>query len=262
MQLIDTHAHLNYKAFNKDRSEVIQRCIDNNVQVLNASSQLSTSQQAVEIARAHPGQMFASVGFHPIHLDKKDYSIEDYQELITNNPEQIVAVGEIGLDYYHLESDNIDELKKRQKENFLTQLNLAQDNKLPTIIHCRDAYEDTLDILEGFSSKQEGVMHCYLGGRDIARRLISLGFYLGFTGIITFTNDEELLSVIKEVPLAKILIETDSPYLAPQPVRGKRNEPVYVKHVAEKIAQIKNTSIEEVAVTTSENARQLFRLNF
>ncbi|MDD5342331.1 MAG: TatD family hydrolase [Patescibacteria group bacterium] len=261
--MIDSHAHLNYKAFQKDRNEVIQRCLDQDLSVINPGSQLDTSQLAVELAEQHPGQLFAAVGFHPIHSAKMKFELEDFRHLIKEHPSSIKAIGEIGLDYYHLEAESqeeIDAIKNHQKEILQSQINLAKEHGLPIIMHCRDAYTDLIDQIEK-GELPAGVVHCFLGNREIAQKFLKLGFYLGFTGIITFTKDQDLIGVIKEIPLDKVLIETDSPYLAPVPYRGQRNEPLYVRYVAEKIAQIKNLAFEEVVEATTNNAKRLFRLD-
>jgi len=203
--------------------------------------------------------------------------LEELRKLARHS--KVVAIGEIGLDYFHLDSDNRDirdipdnetkQLKIRQKELFIAQLELAEELQLPVIIHCRDAYEDLLEILKGFDLR--GVIHCFCGNRRQAKQFLDLGFYISFTGNITYSkkDDAEIFQVIKEVPLERIMIETDCPFLAPAsdcpiqdgpaPMRGKRNEPLFVKYVAEKIAEIKKISLEEVEIATDENAGKLFK---
>ncbi len=256
--IVDSHAHINFKAYDKDRLEVIKRCLNNEVKVINVGSQLSTSRLAVEIAQAHTGDMFAAVGFHPVHLMEQNYEETEFQKLIDRAGENIVAVGEIGLDYYRINASNIEVVKQNQKQLFRRQYNQALKNKLPAILHCRDAYSDLIEECSQYGNNQSGVVHCFLGDIDIADAFMNLGFYLGFTGIITFSDDPKLLEVIQKVSLDRMLIETDSPYLTPVPFRGQRNEPLYVKYVAQTIAEIKGLTVKEVVATTARNAGRLF----
>ncbi len=261
--LVDSHAHLNFKAYNKDRSDVITRCLQNNMKVINVGSQLPTSQKAVELALQNPDAMYAAVGFHPVHSEKIEYDLAAFRDLIEKNRKAIVAVGEIGLDYYRLEANTEEDeqkIKEDQKELFKIQYQLAQDNNLPVIVHCRDAYDDLINLCQEISDQHIGVVHCFLGDVAIADKFLQQGFLLGFTGIITFGDDEKLKEVIEHVPLKKMLIETDAPYLSPVPFRGKRNEPLFVQYVAEKIAEIKGISKDKVVEQTAGNASQLFQL--
>lgn len=287
---IDTHAHINFNAFKDDGDKVIKRALENNTWVINVGSQYSSSKRAVEYAEKYPEGVYAAVGLHPMHLEnlrvdlleeegfesrKEDLDINRYREL-AKNP-KVIAIGEIGLDYYHPkegtpglpssederkgkeEKELILKVRNNQKKVLVDQLKLTAEIKKPVIIHCREAHDDMTEILK--KEKQDnpnltGVLHCFSGNLEEAKRYIDLGFFISFTGLITFVNKWD--EVIKNIDLDKIMVETDCPYLTPIPFRGQRNEPLYVKHVAEKIAEIKGTKIEEVAEQTTKNARKLF----
>lgn len=270
--MIDSHCHLDFKEFDRDREEAIKRFFDlGGEKMINVGCDLASSERSVDLASKHKN-IFASVGVHPHDAEKLDELVlGKLEELIANK--KVVAVGEIGLDYFRPESSRSP--KEKQIEAFKMQLDLAKKHNKPVIIHCRDAYVEMLEILKSRQSeKLRGVMHCFLGSWPIAEELLNLGFYLGFTGAITYQkksafvsapvtpkfklDEPEIFNVIKNTPLDRILIETDCPYLAPMPHRGERNEPSFVKHVAEKIAEIKGTSIEKTEKATSENAGKLF----
>jgi TatD DNase family protein len=278
--LIDTHAHVNFQAFSADRNEVVKRTLAAGCWLINVGSNFATSTRAVEMAGEHPSGVFAAIGLHPGHLEEgtideaeadvrsseEKFDPKNYRVLAGNK--KVVAIGETGLDYYRLSEKYkpIEEIKDKQKKVFSEHLELAKELDLPLILHCRgskenptDAYEEMLQILEK-SGEVRGVIHCFGGNFRQASRFIELGFYVGFTGIITFPKTEELKNIAKSLPLDKILIETDCPYLAPEPYRGKRNEPLYVEWVARKIAELKNISYEEVAEITSKTAKKLFKI--
>lgn len=273
--LVDTHAHLNFSAFKDDADEAVKRALKENIWVINVGSQYSTSERAVLMAEKYSQGVYAAVGIHPIHLselifkDKVDKdeevefhpSVEEFDEekyLELAKSKKVVAVGEIGLDYFH-NSEN----KEKQKEVFSVQIDMAQKLDLPIIIHCRKAHDDVIEILRNkkklFGEKLRGVVHCF-SGRFAQAKIYTeeLGFYLGFNGIITF--DRSYDKVVREIELKYILIETDCPYLTPIPFRGKRNEPLYVEYVAEKIAEIGEISYDVVREETTLNARQLFSI--
>jgi len=280
--MIDTHSHLNFQAFKNDYREVIKRSFDNGIKtVVNVGSNFFTSQRAIEIAKEFPG-CYAAVGLHPIHVKDEEFRAVDYHSLIRPNVGVIKAVGEIGLDYFHQPVD-----KNLQKEVFLKHIELASKFDLPVILHCRgdqknpkDAYQDLLEILQTHfprqsafknirvnpcsnphSSAPNGVIHCFSSNWQIAQQFLNIKFLIGFTGVITFSNaGSDLLEVVAKTPLDKILIETDCPFLAPQPVRGQRCEPWHVKFTAEKIAEIKGISVEQVVQTTATNAKRLFKI--
>ena len=247
--LIDTHAHLNFKAFKDDTDEVIKRTLENNVWLINIGSQYATSKKAVEIAERYPRGVYASIGLHPIHA-RDGFEYQKYREMAKSS--SVIAVGEIGLDY----KPEYAGFKEKQKQVFLEQMDFAKELDLPIIFHCRMAHQDLIEVLK-FSpgrSKPRGVVHCFTGNRQQAEKYLETGFYLGFNGIIFKLNLDE---TIKKIPLDRILIETDCPYLTPPPMIG-RNEPIFMKYVIEKIAQIKGVSYREIAEITTKNAKKLF----
>jgi len=251
--MIDTHAHVNFSAYKQDADEVIRRSLNNNTWLINVGSQYSTSKKAVELANEYKEGVYAAVGLHPIHAqDGFDY--EKYKQLAQSPG--VKAIGETGLDY----KKEYVSFGQEQKQIFLQQLNLAREVNLPIIFHCRMAHDDLINILNSqfiiHNSKLEGVVHCFTGNWTQAEKYLAMGFYLGFNGIIFKLNLDE---IIKKTPLDKILIETDCPYLTPPEIEG-RNEPIYVKYVAERIAEIKNITFEEVVRVTTENARKLFKI--
>ncbi|KKS90305.1 MAG: Hydrolase, TatD family [Parcubacteria group bacterium GW2011_GWF2_43_11] len=253
--LFDTHAHLNFNAYKEDSLEVLQRSLDNGVWMINVGSQYSTSKRAVEMAEKHEKGVWAAVGLHPIHVREEEFDYEKYKELAKSK--KVVAVGEVGLDYkpeYALS-------KEKQKIVLAQQLKLAEELDLPVIFHCRMAHDDLIKILSENGSRIRGVVHCFTGSWKQAQEYLGMGLYLGFNGIIFKLNLEE---VIKKTPLEKILIETDCPYLTPLPAvalaKAGRNEPLFVKHVAEKIAKVKELSYKEISRITTENAKKLFKI--
>lgn len=252
MKIIDTHAHLNFKAYEKDRDEVIKRALKNGIWMINVGADFETSKKAVELAREYPQGIFAAVGFHPSSVKGEEFSYEKYKELALN--EKVVAIGEIGLDYYRIKDNDL-KIKEKQKEIFIKQIELALEMDKPLIIHCRDAHKDVLEIL---NSKLKGVIHCFSGNYKQARQYRQMGFKIAFNGIITFSRDYD--KVILDTPIEDILLETDCPYLAPVPFRGQRNEPLYVMEVAKKLAELKNLSFEEISERTATNAIEVFRL--
>jgi TatD DNase family protein len=273
--LIDSHVHLGFEAFCDDWQEVLGEALEKKIWVVNVGAGFDTSRKAVEIAQGYSSGVYAAVGTHPIHVLEEDFSQEIFWDLATNN-ERVVAIGETGLDYFHLLSDqgklaktvSPKKVKEKQKKVLRGHLELARITNKPLIFHCRhfknwDAHLDFLKVLEDFSIERHdfilrGVMHCYTGNLSLAQAYLKLGLYLGFTGIITFSSDLE--EVIRETPLERILVETDCPYLSPDPKRGERNVPINVRYVASKIAEIKGVSLEEVAKVTTRNAFDLFDL--
>ena len=267
--LVDSHAHLNFQAFSDDLSAVIDRCHQVPMKVINVGARYDSSKRAVELADAK--NFYAALALHPIHVYDEEFAVDKFQELIDKNKGKIVAIGETGLDYWHLQeiidkgAKSIEAIKQKQEAVFRAHIKLARDNDLPLIIHCRfsedepRAYDDVYKIL-----KQEGigrgVIHCYVGDLAGAKKFVDLGFYLGFNGIITFDKTDDLREIVKWVPLEQMLIETDCPWLTPVPFRGKRNEPAYVRYVAQKIASLRGMSEEEIIEVTGNNAIKLFNL--
>lgn len=281
---IDTHAHINFSAFKEDASEVIKRSLDSYTWMILVGSEIKTTKRALEYANKYEKGVYATAGLHPIHIDNsfissneennnysfagsgEEFNYETYENIA--KLEKIVAIGETGLDYYHLDKDkDIEKIKNKQKEVFIKQLLLARNLNLPVIIHCRQAHDDMVKILEDFKkenshlfldNKPWGVMHCFSGDEDLAWKYFSLGLLISFTGLITFSQNWD--SLIRKVPLDKIMIETDAPYMTPEPYRGKRNEPMLVQYVANRIAEIRSVPLERIAEVTTNNARNLFSI--
>jgi len=258
--LIDTHSHLNFPDYDKDRSEVVKESLANNVWLINVGCDKKTSEEVARLAQEYGEGVFASVGLHP-HNIEEGFNSEEYRALINQNS-KVVAIGEAGLDYRNKRQVTSDKDKELQKEIFKKQIELALELNKPLIIHCSKAHNETLDILVSYSmshvSRLRGVAHSFLGNYKQARRYREMGFKLGFNGIITYARDYD--KVILDTPLEDILIETDCPYLAPAPHRGQRNEPLYVIEVAKKLAEIKQISYERLVEKTTKNAREIFRL--
>ena len=251
---IDTHAHLYDERYDDDRAEMIARAAEAGVtQIISMGDTMAASAQVVADAEQYP-TVYAAVGVHPESACVLT-DAERAQLLTWAKHPKVVAIGEIGLDYYW-EKDP--KARALQRELFVTQLNLARAAGLPVCIHDREAHGDTLAILQAVGRDLTGVLHCYSGSLEPARELWKLGYYIGIDGPLTFKNAGKLPAIVREAPQDKLLIETDSPYLAPVPKRGKRNEPAYVTFVAAKIAELRGESVEEVARYTTENARRLY----
>jgi len=283
MRFIDTHAHLNFAAFRNDAPEVIKNILDNGIWVINIGTNYQTSKRAVEIAQKYNKGVWAGVGLHPVNLDtglvkkksdadeiedktrEKDFDYEQYKELAKN--EKVVAIGEVGLDYYWKpKTTRKKELfKQKQKDLLLKQLKLAKELELPVVFHCRMAHQDLYEILKlktkNQKSKLKGVMHGFVGTTEQLEKYLKLGLYIGFNGII-FKQIQGINFVenIRNTPLDRILLETDCPYLTPPDFQEKKNNPLAVKIIAEYIARVKNIPFEEIAEAASENAKRLFRL--
>ena len=250
--LTDTHCHLFYKELKNDLDAIISRAIDMKVtRFICVGTNIEDSKECLSISENNDN-IFASVGVHPDYEDINEPSVDQLVSLSKNT--NVVAIGETGLDYFRLKGD-----LSWQRERFRVHIRSAIKSGLPLIIHTRSAQDDTISIMkEEGADIAGGVMHCFTESYDMAKKAIDQNFYISFSGIITFKNAQDLRETVKKVPMNRILIETDSPYLAPVPNRGKTNEPSNVLFVAEKIAEIKNLSIEEVAATTTENFKKLF----
>lgn len=255
--LIDSHAHIQGKEFASDLAQVVERASLAGVKkiiVVGGAGDLSSNVEALELAKSFPG-LFATVGMHP--HDAKDVSEPDLVQLkeLMRDP-KVVAVGETGLDFYYDHSP-----RRTQMELFSRFIQLARESGLPLVVHSRESDREVAGLLrvEG-KGDLRGVIHCFTGDYNSAREFLDLGFYISFTGIITFKNADPLRDVVRRLPLERILIETDSPYLAPLPHKGKRNEPAFVRLVAETVAQIKGLKLEEVAQATTRNAQELFAI--
>ena len=245
--MIDTHAHI-LSEYYDDIDETVKLLKDKNVlYVLNAASNIKEAKEVIDLSKKYNNYLLAVIGIHPESIEEND-KLDELEELIKNN--KIYAIGEVGLDYYWVK-DN----KEKQKELFIKQIKLANKNNLPVVVHSRDAIQDTFDILKEYKTK--GVLHSFSGSVEMAREFIKLGYKLGIGGVLTFKNSK-LYEVIEKIDLDNIVLETDSPYLTPEPFRGKKNNPSNVYYVAKKIAEIKGISIEEVLEITTKNAIQLF----
>lgn len=257
--MIDTHAHIDFPDFDSNRNEIIQRFInEGGEKIINVGCDMSSSQRCTELAKEND-IVFAAVGIHP--HDAGNATIENLkilEELLLEH--KTVAVGEIGMDFFKVPNYPA----KIQEEAFRLQLELAENHKKPIIIHCREAYMEVLEILKSYkTSNWQGVLHCFTAGPEIAEKFLELGFHIGFTGVITYykknsQNESFLFDTLKNMPLEKILVETDAPYLAPVPNRGQLNEPVFVKYVIQKIAEVREMREMEIELITSSNARKLF----
>jgi TatD DNase family protein len=251
--LFDTHAHYYDEQFQQDLPEVISRAIQNGVgYILTASSDIASSVENISLAQKY-SIFYAAVGVHPHEAADLNNSIISALADFAENP-KVVAIGEIGLDYYYDNSP-----REAQKIWFAKQISLARNVKLPIIVHDRDAHEDTVGILRSENAREVGgVLHCYTGSVEMARQILDMGFMISIAGPVTFKNAKKLIEVVKYVPDDMLLIETDSPYLTPEPYRGMRNESANVKLVAEKVAKIKGRSLEYISETTTSNAKRLF----
>ncbi|MBQ5882947.1 MAG: TatD family hydrolase [Clostridia bacterium] len=251
--IFDTHAHYNDKAFNEDRTKLLDSFTESGILgVINCGTDIEESKNSIALSKEYDF-MYCAVGFHPeeIHKANENY-LNEIKEL--SKHKKCVAIGEIGLDYYWVK-DN----KEEQKRIFTEQVILANELNLPVIIHSRDAHNDTLEILKKY--KPKGVLHCFSGSVDVMKEVLKLGMYIGLGGAVTFKNARVPLEVAKELPLERLLLETDCPYMSPVPMRGKRNQSTYISFVAEKIAEVKNLTKEEVLATANNNAFKLFNID-
>jgi len=258
--LIDTHAHLDYSDFDEDRAQILSRAAERGVtEIISIGTRVDSSTRAVELAENFPN-VWATVGIHPGEVDEApEDAVERLRALAQSR--RVVALGEIGLDYHHLpESEEaIAKNKARQAELFRAQLGLAIELGLNAVIHQRDSWEDTLAILKEFTGRVRGVFHCFGGTLEQAREVIALGHLVSFTGIVTFKNARQVQATAQDVPFDQFMVETDCPYLAPVPDRGKRCEPAHTRNVAEHIAKLRGVSVEEIGEWTTETARGFFR---
>ena len=251
--LFDTHAHLNDPAFDPDREELMNGLAAKGIgYVMNAGCSLSSSRDIVKMAEQYPW-LYGSVGSHPDSADEvNEEVIEEYRKLCRH--EKVKAIGEIGLDYYYEDIP-----RDIQKNAFRMQMALAKELDMPVIVHEREAHDDGMRIVKEFPAVT-GVFHCYSGSAEMARQLVKMGWYIGFTGVLTFKNARKAVETAASIPLDRIVIETDCPFMAPEPYRGKRNDPGYLPRMAEKLAQIRGITPEEAARITTENAKRLYRI--
>lgn len=262
MALIDTHCHVNFDSYDDDRDALLQRAVEQGVEkIINPAVDIETSHAGIALTVQYD-MMYCAVGIHPNSTADFELSMIDELRTLSERP-KVVSIGEIGLDYYWDKSP-----KDKQRQAFEAQLALAQDVNLPVIIHDREAHQDVIDVLTtwvnglGDTLKDRvGVLHSFSAPLEIAEKALALGFYLGFTGPITFKKAEELRQIARVVPLDRILIETDGPFLTPEPYRGKRNEPAYVYHVADRLASLHGMTTEQMGQITTDNAKRLFKFD-
>lgn len=286
MVFFDSHTHIHFKGFEEDREEVIHRAQEAGVLMVTVGTQIDTSRHGLEVAEAHEG-VWATVGLHPNHTTEQTFSdpneseelavvktrteifdVEAYRPLALHP--KCVGIGECGFDFYRIpEHLNREEVIATQEVMLRRQFDLATEVGKPVVIHCRDAYGPQADLIAEYVSAGKlparGVMHCFSGTEKEAERFLELGFYISFSGVVTFSprkgeGENALWQVVKKVPLDRLMIETDAPYLAPMPMRGKRNEPLFVKYTAEFIAKLRGVSVEAIAEATTQNAMRVFRI--
>ncbi|ONI38066.1 hydrolase TatD [Candidatus Epulonipiscium fishelsonii] len=254
MKIFDSHAHYNDERFNGDREILLQDLHNNGVElIMNVSADMKEAEECIALAEKYD-YIYASVGVHPHYVGKMtDKDILTLENLAKNK--KVKAIGEIGLDYHYDNSP-----RDLQQKWFKAQLELAQKINLPIIIHSREASQETFDIIEK-SEVRDGVIHCFSGSSELAKEYIKLGFYIGIGGSLTFKNARKTVEVVEEIPLDKIVIETDCPYLSPMPHRGERNQSLYLTYVIDKIAEIKNIDTTLVSDVTFNNAKELYKIN-
>ena len=261
--LVDTHAHLNFREFEKDLDQVIKRAIKNEVKkIICVSSNLQESEKSIEITQKYPGIILAAIGIHPHQTDSKTkLSTKEQLRKLADlvKQKEVVAIGECGLDYSPAPPGEKDRSRKEQLFLFKKQIELALKEKLPINVHSREASSETLEILEKYGKKGlKGIWHCYSAGKKRIERISQLGFFFGVNGNLTY--DPGLQNVFSQIPLEKIVLETDCPFLAPEPCRGQRSEPAHVKIIAKYLAKLKGTTLEEVAKITNQNAKNIFEI--
>ena len=252
--LFDTHAHLNDRAFDTDREELIQSLPQQGVGIImNPGCNLEDSRLSVKLAEQYPF-VYAAVGSHPDSADEVNENvIAEYRKLCCHD--KVKAIGEIGLDYHYEDIP-----RQIQKKAFLMQMELARETGLPVIVHERDAHADGMAIVSEFPEVR-GVFHCYSGSLEMAKWLIDRGWYIGFTGVLTFKNTRKAIETAQSIPIDRIVLETDCPYMAPEPFRGKRNHPGYLYRMAEKLAEIRGMTVEEIRQITTENGKRLYGID-
>lgn len=253
--IFDTHAHYDDEKFDEDRDALLTELNEKGISyILNAAASIESLETTIELARNYTF-MYAAVGIHPSDIDKMDESVIDKIRILSKDS-KVVAIGEIGLDYYYDDSP-----RELQKYWFERQIELAKELCLPIIIHDRDAHEDTINIIKKTNAKQVGgIFHCFSGSAQMAMEMLKYNFYISIGGPITFKNARKLVEVVEAVPLEKLLVETDCPYLAPEPYRGKRNNSGHLVHTIKKIAEIKDLNESEVAKATLINAKKVFKM--
>ena len=254
--LFDTHAHMDDRAFDEDRQELLACLPERGIRLLmNPGCSLESSRNAVKLANAYD-YIYAAVGSHPDVADEVNEDVlEEYRKLCKLN-DKVKAIGEIGLDYHYEDIP-----RELQLKAFRLQMELARELDMPVIVHERDAHEDGMNIVRNEFPTVKGVFHCYSGSAEMARQLVDLGWYIGFTGVLTFKNARKAIETMEAIPLERIVLETDCPYMAPVPFRGKRNDPGYLYRMAEKLAEVRDLPVEEIHRITVENGKRLYRID-
>ncbi len=254
MKLIDSHCHLYPEYYGEELDQIIKNAEENGVfYMINIGTDKETSEIALDVAKNHEG-VFTTIGLYPEFCNDDEVDLSFIKEMASNS-DKIVAIGEIGLDYH---GENVN--KDNQKKHFIEQINLANELKLPVCIHSRNADMDMLEILKNNKIDNGFVMHCFSSSLEIAKEIVKIGGFISFAGPITFKNARGLIDVAKFVPLDKILVETDAPYMCPEPNRGKRNEPAFVKFTAQKIADFKEMSLEKFAEQVTKNTMDFYKI--
>jgi TatD DNase family protein len=273
--IIDTHSHLQFNAFKDDVGQVIKRTREAGIRCINVGTKYETSKNAVELAKIQGEGFFAAIGLHPIYaaaefvktktdpdegeflINEQEFEKEKYKKLAESK--KVVAIGEIGLDYYYKPktATKLAQFKEKQKQVFVQQLDFARELNLPVILHCRMAHDEVIEILQQ-RNERRGVIHCFTGTLEQALKYVAMDFYIGINGIIFKLPMDE---VIKNISLENMVVETDCPYLTPVPEGNKRNEPIFIKHTIQKIAELKNINVSEIETTTTQNAKKLFNLS-
>ena len=252
--MFDTHAHMDDRAFRNDRDALLAGLAEKGVRlVMNPGCSLESSRNAVALAERYPF-VYAAVGSHPDAADEVNDTVLDEYRKLCKLSDKVKAIGEIGIDYHYEDIP-----RQLQLKAFRMQMELAEELDLPVIVHEREAHEDGMAVVREFP-KVTGVFHCYSGSAEMARQLVDKGWYIGFTGVLTFKNARKAIETAASLPIDRILLETDCPYMAPEPFRGKRNDPGYLFRMAEKLAEIKNVSVEEIKAITTENGKRLYRI--
>lgn len=256
--LVDSHTHVNFKAFREDRDAIMADVVHRGMTIINVGTNLPTSQEAVAIAEHYPTHAYAAIGLHPIYVEKRTFDPAAFDLLAGGT--NVVAVGEVGLDAWHFKGrGDLPAVLKAQETLLRQQIDLAQRHDLALMLHCRDAYNSLLDILCSYGRKFRGQIHCFMGTEEQAQGFMELGLNVGFTGVITFLENTELRDVVRRVPMDRIHVETDAPYLTPEPHRRERNLPWYVEYTARAVGELKGIPLEDVIRATADNTGRTYR---
>jgi TatD DNase family protein len=252
---IDTHTHIYFDKYDKDRKQIINNMEKDELDfIVSVGIDMKSSEQSIQLSNDNK-RIFATIGFHPSEADLVNANSMDKFKKMSRN-DNVVAIGEIGLDYYRNYKP-----KDIQKKALRQQLELAEELNLPVVIHNRDSHHDIHEELKNFNGRVRGIMHSFSGNYDFAKKILNLGYYISITGVITFRNAPELRDIVKKIPLDRLLTETDCPFLTPEPYRGKRNQPAYVRYITQKISEVKGISVTDTAKQLLENTNDIFNIN-